>query len=77
MMYLLGCALFKKTVNQTPFPLSHLVGLGLLVMLIAPALVLSSLLLSISTTVVLIIVAVWETWALRGLRDELSPTTAH
>ena len=76
MLYLLGCALFKKSVNQTPFPLSHLVGLGLLAVLIAPALVLSTVWLSMLTTLVLIIVAAWETWSLRGLRDELSPTTS-
>jgi hypothetical protein len=76
MLYLLGSALFKKTINRVPFPLSHLVGLGLLVVLVVPSLVLSCLWLSVLTSAVLILVAVWETWALRGLRVAIEEGTA-
>lgn len=70
-LYLLGNALFKKTVNQTNLPLSHLVGLGLLVVLLWPAHFMTVLSLSLATTVVLVIVAAWESFSLRDLRREL------
>lgn len=70
-LYLLGNALFKQTVNQTNLPFSHLVGLGLLLLLCWPATSLSILTLAGLTTVVLVLVAAWETLSLRGLRREL------
>jgi len=70
-LYLLGNALFKKTVNQTNFPVSHMVGLGLLVVLLWPAMSLSVLVLGALTTGVLVLVAAWETLSLRNLRREL------
>jgi low temperature requirement protein LtrA len=70
-LYLLGNALFKKTVNDANLPLSHLVGLALLLALLWPAASLPVLALSSMTTAVLLLVAVWETLSLRGLRREL------
>jgi low temperature requirement protein LtrA len=76
-LYLLGNALFKMTVNRTHFPLSHLVGLVLLVFLVAPAFLLSVFWIAALTTVVLLLVAVWETWALRAWRARLAGEEAH
>jgi len=70
-LYLLGNALFKQSVNQTRLPLSHLVGVALLLVLLWPAATLSTLALSVLTTVVLVLVAVWEALSLRNLRREL------
>lgn len=70
-LYLLGNALFKMTVNHTNFPLSHLVGLGLLVFLVAPAFLLSVMWLAALTTAVLVVVAVWETVSLKAVRRML------
>jgi low temperature requirement protein LtrA len=73
-LYLLGNALFKQTVNHTNLPLSHLAGLGALVVLIWPALSMSVATLTAVTTVVLVVVATWETVSLRKLRRELYST---
>ncbi|WP_243042730.1 low temperature requirement protein A [Dyella sedimenti] len=70
-LYLLGNALFKQSVNRTHLPLSHLVGIALLLVLLWPAASLPTLALSVLTTVVLVLVAVWETLSLRNLRREL------
>jgi low temperature requirement protein LtrA len=70
-LYLLGNGLFKQTVNHTNFPLSHLVGLGLLLALLVPALTLSVLVLAALTTLVLMLVAGWETLSLRNVRRAL------
>jgi len=70
-LYLLGNALFKQTVNQTNLPLSHLLGLGALIVLIWPALVMSVAALAACVTAILVIVAIWETVSLRKLRQEL------
>jgi len=77
MLYLLGNALFKMTVNRSNFPLSHLAGLGLLVLLAVPALSLSVFWLAASTTAVLLVVAVWETLSLRGVRQHLAGHAEH
>jgi low temperature requirement protein LtrA len=66
-LYLAGNLLFKR-VSARHFPLSHLVGLGLLALLIPVAAVASPLALSGATTLVLVIVAVWETRSLAGMR---------
>jgi low temperature requirement protein LtrA len=58
-LYLIGNSLFKR-LSAPNFPLSHLVGLGLLLPLIPAAAVVSPLLLSVATTIVLIVVATWE-----------------
>jgi low temperature requirement protein LtrA len=74
-LYLIGNLLFKRT-SAKHFPLSHLVGLGLLALLVPAAAVASPLALSSATTIVLIVVAIWETRSLTGSRhqaDSASP----
>jgi low temperature requirement protein LtrA len=63
-LYLAGNAMFKR-LSAPHFPLSHLVGLGLLAVLLAAAPSMSLLVLSAATTVILIGVAVWEWWSFR------------
>ncbi|APC15469.1 hypothetical protein BLL42_06915 [Pseudomonas frederiksbergensis] len=67
-LFLLGCALFKWVMADRILPpLSHLVGLALLLALLPAALnqLFSALLLGGLTTAVMILVAAWETRALR------------
>jgi len=59
-LYLLGNVFFKRA-SAKYYPLSHLVGLGLLVLLAPVSLLMTPLMLGAATTAVLIIVAVWET----------------
>ncbi|WP_109123665.1 low temperature requirement protein A [Dyella sp. C11] len=70
-LYLLGNTLFKQTVNHTNLPFSHLAGLLLLALLIWPARSMSVMSLATATTVVLVLVAAWETLSLRSVRREL------
>ena len=77
-LYLLGNAWFKKTVNSTNLPLSHLIGMGLLAVLAAavawqPPSVLA---LGSATTLVLALVALWETVSLRHLRQKMRDSSA-
>jgi len=66
MLYLAGNALFKWVTNDRRRPpLSHLVGLALLLAAIPFAPALSALALTALTTAVLIFVAIWETIAVR------------
>lgn len=68
-LYLVGTALFKWVTNDRIIPpLSHLVGLSLLAVLAWPAFAhaFSALQLGLLTTAVLVLVAAWETLALRG-----------
>jgi len=58
-LYLLGTALFKR-LTAPHLPLSHLVGLGLLVLLGAAYSVATPLHLAGATTAIMIVVAVWE-----------------
>jgi low temperature requirement protein LtrA len=62
-LYLAGNILFKRALYGF-MPLSHLVGLGALALLIVAVPVLPPLALGAATTLVLVIVAVWETWSL-------------
>lgn len=67
-LFLLGCALFKWVMNDRPWPpLSHLSGLAGLTLLLPVALgqVFSALALGSLTTLVMLLVAAWETLALR------------
>jgi low temperature requirement protein LtrA len=67
-----GNALFKRL--SAPYvPLSHIVGFALLALLIPAAPALSPLLLSSATTIVLMIVATWESISLRDFRDGRAP----
>ncbi len=70
-LYLVGNLLFKR-LSAPYLPLSHLVGLGLLALLIAAVPVAPPLALSAGTTAVLIVVAVWE-WASLSLRAGKPP----
>jgi low temperature requirement protein LtrA len=64
-LYLLGTALFKR-LTAPNLPLSHLVGLGLLLALGAAGGMIARLHLATATTAILIVVAVWEWTSLKG-----------
>jgi low temperature requirement protein LtrA len=66
-LYLIGNILFKRIMIARP-ALSHMAGLAMLALLIPAVPALSPLLLSAASTLVLVIVAGWETWSLRGWR---------
>ena len=59
-LYLAGNVFFKRA-SAKYYPLSHLVGLGLLLLLAVVSLRMTPLVLGAATTIVLITVAVWET----------------
>jgi len=69
-LYLFGNLIFKRT-NSRYFPLSHLVGLGLLALTLPFAWQLSPLILSLAATGALIIVAIWEMRSLKDTRASL------
>ncbi len=69
-LYLFGNLIFKRT-NANHFPLSHLVGLGLLAAIVPFAWRFSPLILSIAATVTLLLVAIWEMRSLRDTRATL------
>ena len=76
-LYLAGNILFKRA-SARYYPLSHLVGLGLLVLLAPVALRMTPLILGAATTVVLIVVAVWETRSFaRGATSSGSGSPLH
>ena len=62
-LFLIGNALFKRLLYGR-YPLSHLIGLVLLVWLIPAALVLPPLIFSAAAALALVIVAIWETRSL-------------
>jgi low temperature requirement protein LtrA len=64
-LYLLGNVLFKRALYGR-MPLSHLVALAALALLILAVPMMPPLALGAATTLVLVIVAVWETWSLGG-----------
>jgi low temperature requirement protein LtrA len=63
-LYLVGNVFFKRA-SAKYYPLSHLVGLGLLVLLVPVAMLMTPLMLGVATTLVLIVVAIWETRSFR------------
>jgi low temperature requirement protein LtrA len=65
MLYLLGSGFFKRLTARW-FPLSHLVGLGVCALTVPAAPHLTPVVLSVITTAILIVVAIWETISLRG-----------
>jgi low temperature requirement protein LtrA len=71
-LYLFGNLLFKRTVAGR-LPLSHLVGLGLLVALTPVASAATPLVFNAAATLVLVMVAVWETRSLRRHTAMLEP----
>lgn len=75
-LFLLGNALFKWVMADRPWPpLSHLAGLILLMLLLPPALIhwFSALQLGALTTAIVVLVALWET---RALRQTTAPITS-
>ena len=74
-LYLLGTALFKR-LTAPNIPLSHLVGLGLLLALGVGGGMVARLHLATATTVILIIVAIWE-WASLTDRGRRPPAHGH
>jgi low temperature requirement protein LtrA len=66
-LYLLGNLMFKRTTANRP-ALSHMVGLGLLALLAPVSAGLEPLTLGAATTLVLVVVAVWETLSLGSAR---------
>ncbi|MHA6205061.1 low temperature requirement protein A [Dyella soli] len=77
MLYLLGNAWFKQTVNHTRLPLSHLAGLGVLLLMSLLASRVSVLWLSVLVAAVLVMVATWEALSLGQLRRELYGSADH
>jgi low temperature requirement protein LtrA len=72
-LYILGNILFKRVVYGS-FPLSHLVGMALLGLLVAAAPFVAPLAFAAATTLVLVIVATWETRSRRpGLGARHAP----
>jgi low temperature requirement protein LtrA len=71
-LFLIGNLLFKGCFANRP-PLSHLVGLGLLVVLAPASLVLPPVGLGAGAVVVLVVVAIWET---RSRRRHSAPAAA-
>ncbi|MDB5633719.1 MAG: low temperature requirement, partial [Tardiphaga sp.] len=69
LLFLAGVLLFKQSVRGR-WQLSHLVGIAALAVLTPFAHALSPLMLSTATTVIMLVVAVWEAWS-------LGPKTAH
>ena len=65
LLFLIGTILFKRSIRGI-FQLSHLVGIGLLIVLVPVAHHLSPLSLSAATTVIMLIVATWEAISLRS-----------
>ena len=65
-LYIGGNVFFKRA-SAKYYPLSHLVGLGLLALIAPFALLLTPLALGGATTVVLIVVAIWETRSFRSV----------
>jgi low temperature requirement protein LtrA len=76
-LYLLGNAWFKKTVNDTNLPLSHLLGLVLLALLTLILGHWSVALLGMAATAVLLLVALWEMCSLRSVRQALNEPDSH
>ncbi|HEY4250824.1 MAG TPA: low temperature requirement protein A [Roseomonas sp.] len=66
-LYLVGCGFFKR-LSTARFPLSHLIGLGLLAAMVLPVPFLEPLVLGAAATAILILVAAWEHVSLRGGR---------
>jgi low temperature requirement protein LtrA len=73
-LYLLGNVFFKRA-SAKYYPLSHLVGLGLLAVLVPLYTLMTPLALGAATTAVLVVVAVWETRSLRSQAHR--PSAAH
>jgi low temperature requirement protein LtrA len=71
-----GTLLFKR-VTLGRWPLSHLVGLGLLLVMVPAVSSLSPLGLAALSAGILVLVAIWETLSLKAANDDVAPTTRH
>jgi low temperature requirement protein LtrA len=71
-----GTLLFKR-VPLDRWPLSHLVGLGLLLVMVPAVSSLSPLGLAALSAGILVLVAIWETLSLKAANDDVAPTTRH
>jgi low temperature requirement protein LtrA len=72
LLFLIGTILFKRSIRGI-LQLSHMAGIGLLILLVPFAHMLSPLLLSSATTCIMVIVAAWEAISLRSraVSDEI------
>ena len=78
-LYLVGTALFKR-LTAPNVPLSHLIGLGLLALLASTAAFATPFLLTVGTSAILVLVAVWEWMSFRPRRrpgHRQSPAHGH
>jgi low temperature requirement protein LtrA len=75
LLFLVGVLLFKLSVRGR-WQLSHLVGIAALAVLIPFAHALSPLMLSAATTVIMLVVAVWEAWSLGSNAAHSDATSA-
>jgi low temperature requirement protein LtrA len=75
-LYLAGNILFKRAISGK-VALSHLAGLGMLALLIPAARFASGLALGSATTLVLVVVAAWETWSLRPVTAKMTINDKH
>ena len=71
-LFLFGVGLFKRSFAPH-FPLSHLIGLGLLVLLLPVSPYLEPLGFGALAMIVLVVVAVWEMVSLKGIRSADKP----
>ena len=76
LLFIGGTLLFKR-VTLRRWPLSHLVGLGLLTLLVPTASVLWPLGAAALNAGILVLVAIWETLSLKPVKSRVAPTTAH
>ncbi|CAH1694758.1 Low temperature requirement protein A [Hyphomicrobiales bacterium] len=74
-IYLLGSAVYKKVVYGV-VPMSHLVGIALLLLLIPVAPLVDLLTMGWLTTIVMLVVCLWEGRVLRNRRDDVIPLSA-
>ncbi len=75
-MYLFGNMLFKRSASSLYYPLSHIVGIALLTVFAPAYQVLTPLAFSTGTTLILIVVAIWETQSFAAPRTKPLKSTA-
>ncbi|MEA2896396.1 MAG: hypothetical protein QOJ84_2011 [Bradyrhizobium sp.] len=75
LLYLAGVILFKRSIHGQ-LQLSHLIGIGLLVVLTPFAHLLTPLLLSAATAVIMLIVAIWEAVSIGSKQSHSEATSA-
>jgi len=73
----IGGTLMFKRVTLGRWPLSHLVGLGLMALLALTVPILWPLGVAALNAGILVLVAIWETLSLKAVRDDLAPSVEH